>query len=302
VIVDSANAFGAALGGLNAIPGACSVPDSVFMVMPEDFSVDAESATDNPYMDLATTANPERALAQAVALADLIESVGVPVHRFPGIAGQSDGVFPNNVFATAPGRFIVGSMLHPGRRREAAREDIRACFANRKLIDLSGQDCVAELTGPMIIDRTRQIGFCGMSSRVDRAGLEAMYHAFGLKLAFGFELQPGEYHANVVMSVLVARACVLCPASFIDPAVPDAIARVYPDRTLMLDEAEKDAFAANCIALTDTDLFMSRTGADALRPASHKALQDWGFSLHVTELDELEKAGGSLRCMVAEVF
>ncbi len=58
----------------------------------------------------------------------------------------------------------------------------------------------------------------------------------------------------------------------------------------------------NCIALTERDLFMSQSGADALQPKNRAALESWGFVLHSVELDEIEKAGGSLRCMVAEIF
>lgn len=70
----------------------------------------------------------------------------------------------------------------------------------------------------------------------------------------------------------------------------------------MLNETEKNAFAGNCIALTDQDLFMSQTGIDALRPSSRQTLESWGFVIHGTDLHEIEKAGGSLRCMVAEIF
>lgn len=48
---------------------------------------------------------------------------------FPGDASTPDAVFPNNVFATAPGRLIVGRMRHPVRQREAARRDVRDFFA-----------------------------------------------------------------------------------------------------------------------------------------------------------------------------
>jgi hypothetical protein len=47
---------------------------------------------------------------------------------------------------------------------------------------------------------------------------------------------------------------------------------------------------------------MSRTAADALRPKNRALLDAWGFRLHAAALDEIEKAGGSLRCMVAEIF
>lgn len=304
MITTSPNEFLDALAALPE-PDAPAMPRGVFMVMPRDFEVDSESALDNPYMDTDSRVDAARARAQGEALAGLIESAGVPVRRFPGHPDTPDDIFPNNVFATAPGRFIVGSMFHPGRRREAYREDIRRHFVEdegRQLIDLSARDCVAELTGAMVIDRARGIGYCGMSNRVDDAGAAAMHEAFGLRLTFRFDLAPAEYHTNVVMSVLAGHACVLHPGAFADAAVPEAIEQAYPGRIVALDTAEKDAFAGNCIALTDSDLFMSRTGADALRPASRAALEDWGFTLHTAELDEIEKAGGSLRCMIAEIY
>ena len=277
---------------------------SVMMVAPLDFSISAESASDNKYMNLHDGANAPRALQQTGALIRLISAQGIEVFCFPGNSETPDAVFPNNVFATTKDNFIIGHMLHPVRQKEAQREDIRDWFKNRgyQEIDLSQQDCIAELTGVLNIDYARRIGFCGMTGRVDDAGLKAMQKAFGLKLIFSFELQPEEYHTNVIMMVLASRACVIYPDAFIDPEVPEAIAKAFPNRTLILSEAEKNAFAGNCIALTDSDLFMSQTGVDALRPSSRSTLESWGFTLHSTCLDEIEKAGGSLRCMLAEIF
>jgi len=304
VIVRSADEFLERLGQARFETAGPVCARQVMLVEPAAFAVSTQSAADNPYMDTQAAVDPERALLQSRALAQLIMRQGIGVVVFPGRAETPDDIFPNNVFATAPGRFIVGRMLHPDRRREAERDDIRAYFRARgyATVDLSRQDCIAELTGPLVIDHARRIGFCGMSGRVDEAGLEAMHAAFGLYLTFGFDLQPDEYHTNVVMSVLAGRACVVYPGAFADASVPEAIARAYPQRTLLLNEAEKDAFAGNCIALGENDLFMSQTGADALRPANRRALESWGFQLHSTELDEIEKAGGSLRCMVAEIF
>jgi hypothetical protein len=281
-----------------------AVPESVFLVEPDNFAVDPESSVDNRYLDLEHEANPERALQQSRALAQAIRDRGIGVRVFPGDPLATDGVFPNNAFATIPGRLIIGSMWHPGRRRETARWDIRDYFTSLgyPAVDLSRQDCIAELTGPLILDRARRIGFCGMSDRINKTGVEAMHKAFDLRLTFAFDLVEGEYHTNVVMMILAGRACVLCPESFADAQVPAAIGKAFPGRTLQMSVEEKDAFAVNCIALTDRDLFMSQAGFEALRPSSLETLQSWGFELTIVELDEIEKAGGSLRCMVAEVF
>jgi hypothetical protein len=304
MIVGSPQAFLAALadGGFTADSPACA--QRVLMVEPREFRVDPESAVDNPYLDLENAADPERALAQSRALADAVRACGIEVVTFPGDPEATDGVFPNNVFATIPGRLIVGHMLHPGRQREARRQDIREYFATLgyPAVDLSERSCVAELTGPMVLDRARRIGFCGMSDRVDAAGVAAMHEAFRLRLTFCFDLVACEYHTNVVLAILAGRGCVLCPASFADPDVPQAIAAAYPGRTLLLTEAEKNAFAGNCIALGDGLVFMSQSGVSALRKSSRSTLESWGFEIISVELDEIEKAGGSLRCMLAEVF
>jgi len=282
-----------------------AVAKAVMMVEPADFNVCEESSIDNRYMNLTSPADSGRALQQSRDLGTLISAQGIEVHAFPGDPQTPDAVFPNNVFATTTsGKFIIGHMLHPGRQKEATRQDIRDYFNSKayQTIDLSQRDCIAELTGPLIIDHARRIGFCGMTGRVDQAGLEAMHDAFDLRMIFHFQLQPGEYHTNVVMMVLAGRACVLCADAFASAEVPRAIGQAFPGRTLLINVAEKDAFAGNCIALTENDLFMSTTGVAALRPQSREKLTSWGFKLHDTALDEIEKAGGSLRCMIAEIF
>ena len=70
---------------------------------------------------------------------------------------------------------------HAVRRREAERADIRAYFKQtleRREIDLSRQPGVCELTGSLVIDRARGIGFCGLGERCDETGARAMHEAF----------------------------------------------------------------------------------------------------------------------------
>jgi len=214
---------------------------AVMLVEPAEFTICRESAADNRYMNLHETADPGRALQQWRALVALIADQGIAVVRFSGDPKTPDAVFPNNVFASTSKNFIIGHMLHPGRQQEAGREDIRAYFKLQgyATIDLSLRNCIAELTGPVVIDTTLQIGFCGMTGWVDAAGLEAMNAAFVLKMLFSFTLQPGEYHTNVIMMVLAGRACVIYPGAFIDLGVPDVIESAFPGRTLVLNEEKK---------------------------------------------------------------
>jgi hypothetical protein len=278
---------------------------AALLVAPHGFRVSAQSATDNRYMVPDTRVDLERAHAQHQGLARKLVDLGVPTLVFPGIEGQDDGIFPNNVFATVPRRFIIGAMHHEVRRREAGRADIRRLFTEvfgYELRDLSGLEGVAELTGPLVIDRARGIGYCGLSTRADEVGCRAMHEAFALETTFAFDLVPGEYHTNLVLAILAGRVCVIHPPSFADPDVPGAIARAYPGATIVLGDDEKAAFACNGIAVTDRDVLVSATSQARLSNASREALESHGFRIHGVPIDELEKGGGSLRCLIAEVF
>ena len=215
-------------------------------------------------------------------------------------------MFPNNVFATAPGRFIVARMRHAVRQREAQRADVRAFFRDvlrYEEIDLSRGDCgVAELTGSLVIDHVRGIGYCGLSERCDMDGARAMHDAFGLRLVFCFDLAPGEYHTNVVMASLAGGAAILAPDGFADAEVPRALARAFDDHVLWLSPEQKRAYAANAITLSPDRVWMSERAASSLTDAQRASLAEWGFAIGSVPLDEIEKAGGSLRCCVAEIF
>lgn len=275
-----------------------------FLVAPLAFRLADESAQDNRYMAMQSSVDAHAALAEHAELARRV-GLALPVVTFPGNPDTPDAVFPNNVFATAPGRAIIGRMRHAVRQREADRADIRGFFRDvlrYREIDLSTLDGVAELTGSLIIDRARNIGYCGLTERCDAAGAAAMHDAFGLSLTYAFDLAPGEYHTNVVMSVLAGRALVIAPDGFADPAVARAIAQAYAPHVVTLTPAQKADYAGNCIALTDASVWMSARAAASLDDAQRQAFKDSGFAVEAVALPEIEKAGGSLRCCVGEIF
>jgi hypothetical protein len=304
MIVATAAEFRAAYSPERFPIQAATTARAAFLVTPHGFALAPESATDNRYMEMQENADSIRALSEHAALAAAMRE-SLPTVVFPGDPSTPDAVFPNNVFATAQGRMIVGAMRHAMRRREAARSDIRAFFRDLlsyEIVDLSTQSVVAELTGSLVIDRGRGIGFCGLSERCDMPGARAMHEAFGLKLTFCFALKSGEYHTNVIFASLASRAAIISPDGFADPDVVEAICQVYAPRVLRLDPAQKAAFAGNAIALSPDTVWMSARAVAALRPEQVAAIADWGFNLRSVDLREIEKAGGSLRCCVGEIY
>ena len=294
-----------AFAALATRPSAPATARAAFLVAPAEFSLAAESARDNRYMDVSRTVNPLKALAQHSALAQALRA-DVPVITFPGDPATPDAVFPNNVFATTPGRLVVGRMRHAVRQRETTRTDIRHFFSDvlrYDELDLSSRpNVVAELTGSLVIDRARGVGYCGLSERCNMAGAQAMHEAFGLNLTYCFELVDTEYHTNVVLTLLAGRAAIIAADGFRDPAAAKAIAQAYGNRAIWLTSAQKQAFAGNAITLSEERVWMSACAAAALSEQQREALAMYGFAIGSVELSEIEKAGGSLRCCVAEIF
>lgn len=281
---------------------------AAFVVAPENFRLAAESARDNRYMADASGFDAIAALAQHRALQRAL-SACVPTIAFPGDPATPDGVFPNNVFATARmptgGRLVIGRMRHAIRQREAQRADIRAFFGDvlgYETLDLSTQPHACELTGALVIDRARGIGFVGLSERCDERGARLMHDAFGLRATFVFDLAPGEYHTNVVLAVLAGRAALACQRGFADAAAAQAIVDLYAPHGLLLSPAEQAAFAANAIALSTDTVWMSAAADAALATGTRAALAAAGFGVQSVPLHAIEAAGGSLRCCVAEIF
>lgn len=277
---------------------------AAFLVAPDGFALAEQSAADNRYMADAHAFDAHRATLQHRELHRALSQV-VPTICFAGDPITPDALFPNNVFATTAGRYVVGRMRHPVRQHEAGRADIRGFFGgvlDYAEIDLSTQLHACELTGALVIDRARGIGLCGLSERCDEAGARLMHEAFGLRATLLFDLAAGEYHTNVVLAVLAGRAALLCPQGFADPAVVDAIAALYAPHAVVLSPAEHAAFAGNAIALSDDVVWMSATAERTLTDASRATLAAAGFAVRSVELDAIEAGGGSLRCCVGEIF
>ena len=287
---------------------------AAFLVAPDGFARAEQSAGDNRYMAQAADFDPGRASAQHRELQRSLSAV-LPTICFAGDPDTPDALFPNNVFATGrpdaarePGgapRYLVGRIRHPVRQREAGRADIRAFFGRvlgYREVDLSLQGHPCELTGALVVDRARGLGFAGLSERCDEAGARLMHEALGLRATLLFELAPGEYHTNVVLAVLAGRAALVSPAGFAAPALASAIAGFYAPHGMILSAAEHAAFVANSIALSADRVWMSAAAGRALAGPTRAGLAAAGFALETVELDAIEAGGGSLRCCVGEIY
>jgi len=278
----------------------------LLMVRPDGFRLSPQAATDNRYMQ-ATEADAAMAREEHARVVAALTAAGFRVEVLPGDPQWPDACFPNNAVATLPGGTVIyGRLRHPDRQGEPGRPVLRQCMADlgyRNVLDWSAQrDAICELTGSLVIDHRQRIGYLGRSERMNAAGADLVAAHWDLEVLVEFDLAPGEYHTNVVLAMLAGRACVMAPAGFADPAMAAAIAAGYAPQVLTLTPAQQAAFAGNILSLGDTLVAMSATAAHALGPAGLDALASWGFEPLVVPIPELEKGGGSMRCLLCELW
>jgi hypothetical protein len=279
--------------------------DSALLVRPKHFGFAEESATDNTYMDSSVRIDRAKASEQHQQLVGQLQDLGLRCHVFDGQPHTPDAVYPNNVFGFKPGHLIVGHMFHPVRQAEASNAELQRFFKveqKRSVIDLSVQKGIAELTGSLIIDHARNFGFVGLSQRCDQDGAELMREAFGLAGVFSFALHPREYHTNIALAILAGRAAVIAPSGFGNAVDAEAIIKAYGKSALVIDEAQKNAFIGNCLAVRSDTVMMSQHAFGHLRSEQMTFFKEHGFNVIPVDVSELEKGGGSLRCLIAEVF
>jgi hypothetical protein len=206
--------------------------------------------------------------------------------------------------APRQGGGVVDRMRHEIRQGEARREDIRALFFAGVLdyaeIDLSVQAHPCELTGALVIDRARGLGFCGLSERCDEEGARLMHEASGLRATLLFELAPGEYHTTSVGRARRARAAIVCPQGIADPQWSTLLFSLYAPHVVRCAPAEH-APVGNAIALSpgsgmDERARQSCLGAGTPRPATWRRLRG-----RDGRTDAIE-AGAVARCCVGEIF
>jgi hypothetical protein len=296
--------------------------DAVLMVRPAAFGANPETAASNRFQQAgATPADAEAALREFDGFAERLEAAGVEVI----VAADSpsppkpDACFPNNwVSFHADGSVVLYPMMAPSRRaerREAPVERVASAgFRIARRIDLSPLEARGEFlegTGSLVLDRPNRIAYACRSPRTTPAALADFASALGYRVvafgALGPDARPA-YHTNVMMAVGEGFA-VVCADS-----IPDARERAAVlgelERTghaiVAIDAAEMNGFAGNLLALRSRHgeplIAGSAAAWSALAPDKRRRLEGQGalVSAAIPTIERL--GGGSVRCMLAEVF
>jgi hypothetical protein len=297
----------------------------IVLVRPHFFGPNAETSASNFFQqtptksakDIRTLAVTEfdrlvQALVTAGAKPIVFEDTDSPI--------KPDAIFPNNWASFhADGTVFLYPMESPGRRAERRTDIVESLsdekgFRVREIIDLSPSEdrgIFLEGTGSMVLDRPHRVAYAALSSRTHMTALaDFAQHASYEICAFEAVDSNGGviYHTNVMMNI-GERFAVICAAAIIDTEKREAVlARLAATgrEVIEISVAQMESFAGNILELaTASDssiIVMSQSAHVAMSNRQLESLARYGHILPIP-IDTIERVGGgSVRCMMAEIF
>ncbi len=299
---------------------------AVVMIRPVAFFANPETRASNAFQrdDLAmdVAAQQARAAAEFDGLAAALRAAGVRTCVFDDTPEPAtpDSLFPNNwVSFHADGRVVLYPMMAANRRHERRPDVVAALgevhgFRLGEVLDLShheAQGRFLEGTGSLVLDRVNRVAYACHSPRTDPTVLADFAARFGYEVVSFDALGPDGkpiYHTNVLMSVGAGFAAICAEAIPTEGQREAVLAslRVTGHEVVELGFAQLLAFAGNMLALAAADgtqvLAMSARAERSLE-AVQRAVLARHARIVAAPIETIEDcAGGSVRCMLAEVF
>lgn len=305
-------------------PFESQLASTVLMIRPAGFESNPLTAASNRFQGQTTASAGEQhatALREFDGLAAALRDAGIEVIVVDDRSEPHtpDAIFPNNWISTHANGIVVLYPMEAENRRTERRMDVVELLAhdyNRQVtevIDLSKHEEAGhylEGTGSMVLDRAHHIAYACLSSRTHLDPLRDFAQRLDYEVvAFDAVDSDGVriYHTNVLMNV-GEKLAVIC-----DEAIPRAeqrqavlaSLRASGHDIISLSYAQLHAFAGNMLELRAGDgqrvLAISQQAYDSLTTEQRTILEANGRVVRAA-IDNIEAAaGGSVRCMLAEI-
>ncbi len=296
------------------------------MVRPVAFHANPLTLDSNAFMKtdlgLSESQQQEAALAEFEGLASALLAAGVEVLVFDDTRapGTPDSIFPNNwVSLHADGTVVLYPMMAFNRRTERRMDIIEALSAQHdfrvgKIIDLSGheqKEQFLESTGSLVLDRVNRIAYACLSPRTNIEALGDFSQQLDYDVvSFDAMDRDGQaiYHTNVMMAHGDGFA-VVCLDAIADKAQRQAVLAKLDDagqEVIPITFEQMEQFAGNMLELEnqlgEKILAMSARAYASLSKEQIETLRRHA-KIVSTPINVIEdSAGGSVRCMLAEIF
>jgi len=293
--------------------------DTVVMVRPHHFASNPETVADNAFQSLVAegTDVAKKAYAEVTGAAEILANKGVTVHLFEDKGTETpDSVFPNNWFSTHSSGELVLYPMYCNNRRKERRSDIidflQQQYGYNKLLDLSElerEDLFLEGTGSIVFDHTNKLAYAARSNRMDETALQQLCKQIDYQpIVFDATSQDGQpvYHTNVLMAV---------GTDFVMASVE--MIRNEQQRRMLINTVEQSGKTLIALSEQEIENFVGNTLELEAEGQKLLAISDTGYrSLTVDNRQQLERfvelvpiavptlelGGGSIRCMLAQVF
>ena len=301
--------------------------DAVLMVRPARFGYNPETALTNAFQRPeapADAAAAGRAEFDGLAGALIGEGVRVCILDDTPDPPKPDAVFPNNWASFhEDGTVVLYPLQAPSRRAERRREAVDAIterlgFRVSRLLDLTVHERdghFLEGTGSLVLDHRHRVAYACRSARTDETVLADWSRELGYEpLVFEASDRDGTpiYHTNVLMS-LGERAAVVGLGAIGASDRGRVLERLRASgrELIEIDWNEIEHFAGNVLELATVDealgeyrlLVMSTSARQALSVATFARIAACTDEVLVVPVPTIERlGGGSVRCMLAEVF
>lgn len=299
------------------------VPTTILMIRPAAFGFNSETAVNN-YFQKDKPADKkfihQNALKEFDTMVGQLKESGVDIVVIDDTAepAKPSAIFPNNWLSTSPdGKLFIYPMYATNRRTEK-RDDILKLIAKEfKVTDvqdwteLEAEGRFLEGTGSMIIDHDNKLIYAAISERTNPAALEKFVTANDYSavvfLATDKEGNP-IYHTNVVMA-LCEKFCVLCEEAIEEEWELIAVKQLLEStehEIIPITREQLYSFAGNMLEVKNSSgeniLILSQTAFDSLTTGQIEKMESYDKLLPVA-IPTIEAAeGGSVRCMMAEIF
>jgi len=294
----------------------------VLMIRPIRFESNIMTAGSNRFQGK-SSANSDAQNAHAQVEFDALETVlrgaGVDVMVIDDTPEPHtpDSIFPNNWLSThADGRVVLYPMEAENRRTERRPdvvEQLDSEFVVSEVLDLSDHELAGhylEGTGSMVLDRVNHVVYACLSSRthLDALGDFAQQMDYDVVSFFAVDRDGvAVYHTNVLMNV-GEKMAVICDEAIVRVEQRAAVLQrlsATGHEVISLSYDQLDAFAGNMLELRTKDggklIVMSQQAYDALDDEQIDRLQKNG-RIVTSDIRNIEaSAGGSVRCMLAEI-
>ncbi len=296
---------------------------TILMVRPAAFGFNDETAINNYFQSNPDISNEELQQIALVEFDNMVQTlrshdINIFVIEDSKEPPKPDAIFPNNWLSTSPNGLVsVFPMYAPNRRiekREAILDQLAKEFIIRDMQDWSEYEVEGrflEGTGSMIIDYDNKMIYACVSERTSLSVLEKYASTNGFQaivfLATDKNGMP-VYHTNVVMT-LGEGFCVLCEEAIDEEWELIAVRQLLESTNhsiIAITRAQMHQFAGNMLQVKNNSeekyLIMSQTAYDSLRKEQKQMLEAYSTLLPIAVPTIEEVEGGSVRCMMAEIF